>query len=142
MPTDNNLLTATGQSMYSIVMSTALQRLLVKDYVGSWDAFKAIYRIMDPECKKDCLPIYTETNTSLTAISQEKTNMFFADYETKLKVEDYLSVKLWDILEVFSTSLYNKGYTVFVSNRPPTRESSMKDLEFNLAKTKFGRKEE
>jgi len=139
MPTDNNLLTATGQSMYSIVMSTALQRLLDKDYVGCWDAFKAVYCILDPECTKDCTPIYQETVESLRAISEEKTNMFFVDYEIKLKIEDYLSVKLWEILRVFSTSLYNKGYTVFVSNRPPTRESSLKDLEFNLAKSKYGK---
>jgi hypothetical protein len=67
--------------------------------------------------------------------------MLFKDYEINLKIETYLSLKLWEILRVFSSSLYNKGYTVFVSNRPPTRASSLKDLEFNLAKAKYGEKE-
>ena len=138
MPTDNNLLTATGQSMYSIVMTTALSRLLVKDYEGSWDAFCAIYRIMDPECKKECKNIYDETITSLTKIGAAQTNIYFSAYQTKLEKTEYLSLKLWDILEAFSTSLYNKGYTVFVSNRPQTRASNPKDLEIMLAKAKYG----
>jgi hypothetical protein len=68
--------------------------------------------------------------------------MFFSDYETKQKIDHYLETKLWDILKVFSKSLYDKGYTVFVSNRPQTRESSPKDLELMLAKAKFGRNKE
>lgn len=142
MPTDNNLLTATGQSMYSIVMTTALSRLLVKDYEGSWDAFIAIYRIMDPECKKECKAIYDDTIASLIKIGNEQADLYFVGYETKLKKCDYLSIKLWDILEAFSTSLYNKGYTVFVSNRPQTRASNPKDLEIMLAQAKYGKHSE
>ena len=142
MPTDNNLLTATGLSMYSIVMTTALSRLLVKDFEGAWDAFIAIYRIMDPECKKECKAIYEDTTTSLINIGNEQTDLYFIVYETKMKKCEYLSLKLWDILEAFSTSLYNKGYTVFVSNRPQTRRSDPKELELMLAKAKYGKSEE
>ena len=142
MPSDNSLLTPTGQSMYNIIMSTALSRLMYNDFVGSWDAFRALYRILPPDCKKDCKAIYDEVTAKLLSIPSGVNDIYFKKFEVNKAEEQYLSVKLWDVLEVFSTSLYDKGYTVFASNRPQTRESSPKDLEIMLAKAKYERSKE
>lgn len=139
MPTDNSLLTPTGQSMYNIIMTTALSRLMVNDFAGSWDAFRTLYRILPPDCKKDCKPIFDEVVSHLLTTPKQVTDIYFEQYKIKELDAKYLSTKLESVLEVFSSSLYDKGYTVFVSNRPQTRESRPQDLELMLAKAKFGR---
>jgi hypothetical protein len=142
MPTDNSLLTPTGQSMYNIIMTTALSRLMVNDFIGSWDAFCTLYSILPPDCKKDCKVVFEEVTEKLSSLPDEVNDLLFKDYTVKQLEEKYLSKKLQNVLEIFSSSLYDKGYTVFVSNRPQTRESSPQDLERMLAIAKYGRKEQ
>ena len=139
MPSDNNLLTPTYQDILIVTLNTVILRMMNQDFKGSWIGLKMLYRILPPKCKDETKALYDETAKALAEIPGTSKSFLFEGSDIRNKEFEYLSVKAWDLIEATITSLHTRGYLVFESNRPPTRESSMKDLEFNLAKAKFGK---
>ena len=141
MPSDNCLLTPTYQDILIVTLNTVILRMMNSDFKGAWIGIKTLYRILPPKCKDDTKQLYDETAMELAELPKQANTFLFENTDIRAREAGYLSVKAWDLFETIITSLHNKGYLVFESNRPPTRESSMKDLEFTLAKAKFGKLE-
>ena len=124
-----------------MTLNTVILRMMNQDFKGAWIGLKVLYTILPPKCKPDVEEIYIETGKRLAEIPNEEATFLFETSNIRDKEREYLSIKAWDLVEAAITSLHVKGYLVFESNRPPTRNSSMKDLEFTLAKARFGKPE-
>jgi hypothetical protein len=142
MPSDNNILAPTGQDMLIVTLNAAVIRLMALDYKGTWESLKTVYDILPPKCLDDVQETYNEVAQAMIKIDGEDHTLLFENYEISLAKSDYLREKLHPLLRKITNSLFERGYSVFESNRPPTREKSMKDLELTINEHKYGKSKE
>lgn len=48
-------------------------------------------------------------------------------------------VEMWDIISNIANELHDAGYFTAAKSRPPTRESSMKDIQITVDKAKYAK---
>ena len=137
----NNLLTPYYQDILIVIVNTVIQRMMYQDFKGAWISLKMLYSSMPKKCKEETEKLFKETEIVLAAIPESTKTFLFETSDIRAKETEYLSVRDWVLYGACINTLDDEGYLLFKSNRPPTRESSMKDLEFTLAKAKFGKAE-
>jgi hypothetical protein len=137
---EENLITPTYQDIIILSLNTIITRMMEQDYLGAWIGLKTLYHILPPKCKEECKDEYEKVIDHLGNFQDRRISVF-EQINIDAEEQNYLSIKNYALLETFKNSLFAKGYLVFESNRPPTRESSMKDLEFTMNKALYGRSE-
>jgi len=142
MPSDNNLLTPLYQSALQLAINTTLYRLLDQDYINAWQGIKGLYNSLPPSVEAEVKEDFEKISAYMNEISQHLTgDKLFNANEQANKESDYLSVEAWNIYHKIKDVMVEKGYFVFESGRPATRESSLKDMELTVGKAIYGKHE-
>jgi hypothetical protein len=142
MPSDNNLLTPLYQSALQLAVNTTLSRLLNQEYISAWQGIKGLYNSLPPSVEAEVKEQFETMNTFINEIHNHLTgDKLYHSNEEAEKESKYLSVEAWNIYHRIKDVMVEKGYYVFDSGRPTTRESSMKDLELTVGKAIYGKRE-
>ncbi len=141
MPTDNNFLTPTYQIFFNSCITNIANCLAKKENMAAWRWLQTFFNGLPPNCEDEVKTLFNEVNTRLQEISKTKMpDPLFKDSDIQTLQDVYLEMACLDFFHKIKVSLIDKGYLVFESGRPATRENSLRDFELTVNKAMYGSK--
>jgi hypothetical protein len=116
---ENRYLTPTFQSLLLLGLNTVAERLAEADLIGGWQALRALYVELPPDCQKECQADFAAVQKSLSNI-QRISGLSLA--ETVILKQNatlnLLDVANLELFNKFKASLFAKGYLEISPTKP------------------------
>jgi hypothetical protein len=122
---ENHYLTPTYQSLLLLGSNTVAERLAETDLSGGWQALRALYAELPPDCQKECQADFAAVQKSLSNI-QRISGLSLA--ETVILKQNatwnLVDVSNLELFNKFKDSLFAKGYLEISPTKPRNPQPS------------------